>query len=239
MPRGSPDFGTTAPRELTTPQLDSGELAARLGSPNVYDRLGTVIGLWIADQPIFPIFPVVLDSGRRDTILAHTPFGPYAWRLTADADGEVPGVRFIIPYIGDSPVAAEVVFRQVPAGSIDPTLTILVDNVTDRTQAGARWHEQTGQWQHIDSGGTFVAVPAPPGPHLISPWSTLKLVVDPIEQTYGRVRFNGVDMGLAGTAADDQAGSIRTLQVDFFAEGNAAATVSIEVAAVIVTVNEL
>ncbi len=239
MSRGSPDFGATAPRELTTPQLDSGELAARLGSPTVYDRLGAVLAIYTADEPLAPIVEVIVGSGRRDTIYTSTPFGPYAWRLTAVADGEQPGVRFLIPYIGDSPVAVEVVYRQLPAGSVNPTLTMLVDNVTDRTSAGVRWNEPASLWEFVQSDGTFVTVTAQPGPQLIGPWNTLKMAVDPIAQTYGRVRFNGVDMDLAGTAADDLAGATRTMQASFSAEGNAAATVSLDVAAVIVTVNEI
>jgi hypothetical protein len=239
MARGHPDFGATAPRELTTPQLDSGELAARLGSPNVYDRLGTVLALYTADQPVAPIFEVNAGSGRRDSVVVNTPFSAYAWRLTAAADGEEPGVRFLVPYIGDSPVAVEVVFRQVDAGSINPTLTILVDNATDRTQAGVRWNADNSTWEFLNSAGVFTATPTQASPVATTLWATLKFTVDPIEQTYGRARFNGVDMGLAGTAADDLAGFLRTLEVDFTAEGNAAATVSIDVAAVIITVNEV
>ncbi len=239
MARGSPDFGATAPVELTTPNLDAGELAARLGSPSVYDRLGAVLAVFTADQPIESVFPHAIGSGRRDSFVANNPFSPYVWRLTAFADGDLPGMAFQLPYIGDSPVGVEVVFRQIDAGSINPTLRVLVDNVTDRTEAGIRWNAATSTWEALNSSGVFTATPTQPSPVSTTLWATLKMAVDPITQLYGRVRFNGVSHALDGSAADDLAGSLRTLEVRFFAEGNAAATVSIDVAAVIVTVNEI
>jgi hypothetical protein len=43
MGRGQPDWGEYAPQEQVSKTLDLAELAARLGSPVVYDRNGTVL----------------------------------------------------------------------------------------------------------------------------------------------------------------------------------------------------
>jgi hypothetical protein len=43
MPRGQPDWGEYSPQEEVSKSLDLAELAARLGSPVIYDRNGTVL----------------------------------------------------------------------------------------------------------------------------------------------------------------------------------------------------
>lgn len=43
MPRGMPDWGEYSPQEVVSKLLDNAELAARLGSPVLFDRRGTVI----------------------------------------------------------------------------------------------------------------------------------------------------------------------------------------------------
>lgn len=43
MPRGQPDFGIYAPKEVTVGLSDLGELAVRLGSIVIYDRRGDVV----------------------------------------------------------------------------------------------------------------------------------------------------------------------------------------------------
>ena len=239
MARGHPDFGATTPRELTTPLLDSGELAARLGSPVVYDRLGTVIALYTADQPVALVFEANVGSGRRDTVLAHSPFGPYAWRFTAEADGQQPGIRLLVPYIGDSPVGVEVVFRTVDHQGQTIQLTVLADTAAARSLPGIRWNEDTNRWQNLDSSGMWQNTPSSPAPLQTTLWHSLKLIFDPPESEYGQAKIDGEPFGLDGVAAESVAGFTRTLEIGFHAEGTAAATVSTDVAAVIVTVNEL
>jgi len=43
MPRGQPDYGPLAPKTATASVSDMGEIAARLGSPVVYDKRGDVV----------------------------------------------------------------------------------------------------------------------------------------------------------------------------------------------------
>ena len=239
MPRGSPDFGATAPRELTTPALDSGELAARLGSRNVYDRLGTVIALYTADQPIALYPEIFAASGRRDVFLAPSPFGPYVWRLTAEADGEQPGMRFDVPFIGDSPVAVEVVLRQVAAGGVIIELVADADTAATRAAGGIRWNGPITTWQFQDPSAVWQSAPSQPSDLTVAGWHSMKFTIDPATALYGRATVDGESMAVAGTAMQSPAGSVRVLRVDFFAEGTSGTTVAVDVAAVIVTVNEL
>jgi len=47
MPRGHPDYGQAGPTSLIATVPDLGELAARLGSNNTWDRRGFI--LWYDD----------------------------------------------------------------------------------------------------------------------------------------------------------------------------------------------
>ena len=239
MARGHPDFGATAPRELTTPQLDSGELAARLGSPNVYDRLGTVIAIYKGDEPIHQVFEANVGSGRRDNFLFSNPFGAYVWRLTALANGHQPGFRLLVPLIGDSPAGVEVIFRTIDNTDTTIELTFIADTGTERIQPGFRWNSTVAQWQFLLPTGLWQTTSTFITPLSANIWHSMKLTADPIAATYGRVSKDGESAGIIGEATQNPPGFLRTMEVQFMAESDAAGTLSTDVAAVIVTVNEL
>lgn len=52
MPRGQPDFGAYASKEVSASISDIGELAARLGAINIYDKRGDVVDFDNFEEPI-------------------------------------------------------------------------------------------------------------------------------------------------------------------------------------------
>lgn len=238
MSRGGPDFGAVAARVLTAPVLDLGELAVRLGGPSVYDRLGAVIGLFTADAPAGGLSLTTSGTGRIDSFVSYSPLGPYVWRLQAPALNDVAAMTFRLPFLGDAPAGIEVVWK-MPGDDIDRfQLQLDVGTGSARAQTFFQWEGSDADWMFFNSSGTFVDSSIQPADPRLSGWHSLKLVADPADQTYIRVVADGEEAGMAGIAGSAALPATRQIDGAVRLLGDGTATTEVEVAAVIVTVNE-
>lgn len=116
MPHGGPDWGTAGPVEAIFTLEDMGELAARLGAINVYDRRGNVAYLDDFEGPVLkmdvdPENPT--DYARLDS--TNVKSGSQAVRVHTDnlADGSVI-LSHGMPILGSKRLGYEISFSKIP-----------------------------------------------------------------------------------------------------------------------------
>ena len=88
MVRGHPDYGVSSEISTVSKVLDMGELAARLGSVNVYERSGNVVFIDGFEGTLTPYLPGGNGTGWDVTLnTVYTMMGAQSCRLKAGSDG--------------------------------------------------------------------------------------------------------------------------------------------------------
>ena len=195
MPRGNWDYGVNPSGIITAPQIGLAELAARLGSPAAYDRLGEVFfveswdyGLAGWDTAVSGTgAEVVLDAGRG----LH---GAYCGKLVAgsDADRSASLSRSVVfPFL----VRTGLEFAWSLTANLQDGYAYL-DMYTGvyRIRWGIRYQASSGQNYVWAGAGAWQAVGTaqvnPDDQNLFIP---AKFVVDPNTLAYVRFRAGPVD----------------------------------------------
>lgn len=201
MAHGLPDWGLVGPKQTTYGLDDVGELAARLGSPVVWDRRGDVIFMDNFENGLGKIIVTPFGTGANYNLTCGNVWhGAYALELTAGNDGPFHGVHVVwftpLPYTSN--MGWEIWFSVTEDVSIillgfiwyeNPTLctaAIRYDHVNKVLEYG----DAAGIWQTVAAGIDLLEHP--------KPIHMLKLVACPTTQQYVRVILDDVQYSLSG-----------------------------------------
>ena len=241
MPRGAPDYSNVTGGEPAAGFYDRGEMAARLGSPVVYDKAGILV--WYTD----------FEHG-----LQGITFGVDH----ADSVGSLTAERachgaFSIKLDPRDAVDSYVEWRRIayflPVGNIGFELSLSLEPKPDnfhfiiKSRDGAyvlnarmNYYTATGNWEIRKADGTYVTILT--GFELqygVGSWHPIKLVIDTKNEKYVRALIgrNVIDLSDYGVekAEDD---TLAQLEVGVAVYGSAAAHAPVYVDSVIVTQNE-
>lgn len=198
MPRGMPDWGEYSPQEVVSKLLDNAELAARLGSPVLFDRRGTVIFMDDFNCGVNH-WNTVTEGNLKIYPSAKNPFiGGYSLAFYDDGlTGMYPYISISVPFITQSNIGAEGVFSLQNANAVCMiTILFIYQGISkgfsliyDRTINKINVLTVNKTLIPIQSG-----VSVPVGSHT---WFTMKLVVDPVNGKYVRARFNDKTLDLS------------------------------------------
>ena len=241
MSRGATDFGATAALPLLAAALDPGELAVRLGSPVVFDRIGNVVYWSLGDEVRWPLRETANGDGRVDVLAGRGLYGGYGLRLRAGTtQGNETTWRTLLPRVLSGAVGLEMVWWS-DAGIDVVTVEFLDVSSGARLRPALRVDYTDDETQHRNSAGTFVATPTQPDVvGTDGRWQQIKLVVDVTAATYVRAVMDGQDLGLDAVAVQDSgSGSAEVeLRVVVRMDSAGAQTREVIVGALIFTVNE-
>lgn len=192
MPRGQPDYGMYASKEVSASISDMGEVAARLGSIVTYDKRGDVIDFDNFEEPVirWGIDPAFAGGYGRH-VSDNVRSGSQAIRLhTPNVDSTY--VSFYKTFGGHSSTSmgAEISFSNL---SWTTMLRLFMNGETGAYfwSAEARFDNSTGKLYIVDEGDDPVEI-ADIGQINLTDylWQTMKLVLSPLTGYYKRLLFN-------------------------------------------------
>ena len=210
MPRDLPDWGALSAQSTVYEVTDLGELAARLGSINTFDRRGDVLLLDDFEAGIDKWEVIVGGSGDSVTLSsARARNGRYSALLTADS-GVAPAALMLrqLPYPVLSRFGLEVSFNfDVPVARL--AFLFQLEDGTNKTVFIVRWEDADGELQYQDSSGSYVAFATNVDPQVPETlFHTLKLVVDGVNGKYARVLYDNTEYDLGDIAAQVAASAV-------------------------------
>lgn len=191
MPRGMPDWAEYSPQELIDKTLDMAEVAARLGSPCLYDRRGTVIFYDDLNTGDSKWLKLIGGNLRIQASAKNAFLGGYSLSFYDDATfNSPPGIQISIPFITQTPIGAEGGFCLTSAN----TLCHINFAIVYQGYLNEFWFIYNSEKKQVTikkDDGTFPVVAnnvvVPVGSNS---WFTMKLVVNPLTGKYVRGRFN-------------------------------------------------
>lgn len=202
MPHGTPDWWGTEPTETIYPLQDVGELAARLGSIDTFDRRGNVIWLSGFESGLGGFVPSTSGTGAAVVVSTTTArTGPYSCKLTAGSDVlELAAIQRFVSYPVLSRFGGEFAFTW-DTGIDRLRNEMLVYDGSNLTTFSIRLDETNSKIYYLNSGGgwtEFAALPA---------WGTEadlfhvgKLVVDLDLGEYVRFILDDTEHDLSGNS---------------------------------------
>ncbi len=241
MPGETPDWGALSGQATVFPVTDLGELAARLGSIDRFDRRGDVIfmddfadglGKWVTGT--------AGTGAAADLSFSEVRNGMLSCRLLAGSDGTRQALIYrALSFPALSGMGLEVSFQIPPFTEEIQFLFSLYDGV-NFNDFRVIWRDTDDDLQYRDSNGDHVTFQA--GVDL-SIWSSLfhvmKMVVDADAKTYVRVILDDQEYSLAGIAAEQSANAtLPMLRPRIQNHGRAGANDVVYLGDVIVTQNE-
>lgn len=214
MAHGTPDWGVTAGAVTTFQLTDLGELAARLGSLDTFDRRGDLV--W-GDGFEFSLnkWEVTTDGLGAAVALstARARNGRYSCLLTAGSDS----ARFAeIQHAHPVPVTSRLGFEgSFSLGSNLTTLdfTYHIYNGSTLRIWSIRYDDANDRLQYFNSAGVAVTIASALNlPIQQTNFHTLKLVVDYSTGEYVRLLLNNVTYDLSGIAGRSLASAVAAHQ---------------------------
>ncbi len=201
MAHGTPDWGITNAFRTLYQVADMGELAARLASPDRFDRAGDIIFMDSFEEDLVQ-WPSVgaTGGGTVDVSLNRARTGSFSARLVT---GEPPPVAtFMTASLSPSvfsPYGVEYSFMvDVLLSGIE--VWVFVYTGTQLIEFRVRIVPVSGSIELFTAAGGYQSI-ALAGQLSTAPFHTLKFVVDPTSRAYGRVLLNSLkvaDPGLFG-----------------------------------------
>ena len=236
-----PDDYPFLPNSVRFPLVDLGELAARLGSPVVYDRRGEVLLVDDFHYGIGGYDQQALGTGAAvDLVNDITDAGPFAVKLTAGSDGSR---RAELNHY-QTPLAAarygfEVSFYLDSDGEEFELVAFFWDGSVQQ-QARIRYLFTGGQWSYYKQGGGYTNISLPSlfiGSTPRFHWA--KLVVDFSEGKYVRFLLDDGVYGFINVDLRTQASALDPgMAFGFQFKGDAGENDTIRVGRFIITANE-
>ncbi len=223
MPRGQPDFGMYAVKEVSASISDMGEVAARLGSINIYDKRGDVVEFDSFEDPVLKwlISKTALSDGRLINNNARS--GSQSIYLEAGAGvGENVKLDRSVSIVGSKRLGMEISFSRFghpAAGAKGARFTLeqtRFDGVAAQNVRVKIEHSATGNilyifnsdeaWQEIINLGVTCDI--------LFLFETIKLVVDYAAGKYVRLLYTTNEYDLSDieiySEADDDPPVIKT-----------------------------
>lgn len=208
MAHGHPDYGAGAPTKTIYPILDVGELAARLGSVNTFDRRGNV--MWLDD------FEDTLMKWNSNQTMGGT-------RLFQTAEAARSGafsVKMITPNAADTDTY---LFRYIPLPALSKIglefsyamylqikyiyIILKFGDSDGQYEVRLRYDRYNTTMAYLNSGGTYTDLSGTPSHQLLyHNWNTIKLVVDYETKKYVRALLNSFSWDLSDIAPKFNAG---------------------------------
>ena len=208
MPHGLPDWGLEGPKSTTYGLDDLGEHAARLGSPNLWDRRGDVVYISNFSDGFEAADSYVMGASCNTGLsCGHTRSGAYSIRVGSNGlAGCHSGIELRMPKPVASRLGAEFSFSQQGEGKI----WRIWMNVNDRNRSWYMAVEQrdaTMDLWYLGSDGLYHRLDAAVNLSMDDlPDQTLKLVVDLKLQQYVRTIFNDQEFPMTGLRIRDGGG---------------------------------
>ena len=241
MAHGTPDWQVTGPKSINYALYDLGELAARLGSPVVYDRRGDVIFLD--------------DFGNGEAEWTYVTSGAGAVHYPTAYYARGNGVAQLLGSgVTESCYARMSKYIYLPelsclglAGSLLLEVNLVKVYLGLYVASGSRELSYRMTYRHLTgdlcvaSGAVAENVVTTISPlyNLIPLFHYLKLRVDPVNEIYTELLINGIAVDLsAWTPQITTIGFPKSIRVDFYVEGSSGLASAIVVDHVILTQNE-
>lgn len=204
MARGAPDYGAYASKEVSASISDMGEVAARLGSIDIFDKRGDVVDFDNFEEPILKWLPEPVGAGSA-VILDSTNVksGSQSVKLTTGAVvGAKSGFSKAIPVLGSLKIGLEYSFSYIAFGGALHFLIVYYNGTRyqyaeakiDLVAGTISINDSTGAWKEI-AAGIF------PGAWRRT-FHTLKLVADFTTGYYKRLLFDYTEYDLSTEAIE-------------------------------------
>lgn len=236
-----PDNYPWLPNDARYPMGDMGEMAVRLGSPDVYDRRGSVV--WIQDfssgigaltvgsSGAGGFAKLTVDKcyrGGYDLLLSAGSTvvkNAYLYKYFSHISVEKIGIEYGIAYID---AFSNIVFSIVLYdGTNAYTARIKIDDANDKLQ----YFDSAGNYQDIDAIVLFTSNE--------KAFNMVKLVVDFTTAEYVRLMYNNTIYDLSGIAFETAASAADPqIYMDFTLFGTGAAAQEIQISHIIITAGE-
>lgn len=241
MAHGTQDWFVTAQQSLVHKMADMGELAARLGSPDVYDRRGTVF------------FITSFESGFAGWSTGYSGTGGGVYYVCTPSKS---GHGSIMLETGNGASAYAEIARHLPpppygvwgfeyafAPDSEMLQTYLVVNnhVSQRQQTyGVGYDITTGNlWVYDENLSPKVIANVGKVYVVSSPFCILKVVFDSINRNYVRAIFNNIQVDISDTLGFDGAGGHdRDVEVVIYSMCKRGLSSKVAIDSVIFTTNE-
>lgn len=202
MPRDLPDWDALTAQATVYEVTDLGELAARLGSIDTFDRRGDVIWLETFETGLHHWLSFTSGTGAHIGLTTtRTHSGAFAARLTAGEDGgRYAQVQHAATIPAISPLGVEFAFHLV--GSLyDIEVQLVLLDGTNQLVWAVHFDRVNSRLTYEDSGGSEVAFATGV---VLSTGSTIfhvaKLVVAPATEGYVRFILDNTEYSLSGIA---------------------------------------
>lgn len=201
MGHGYPDWGPTAPIATVYTLQDLAELAARLGSPVVFQRTGNVIFLETFDS----LAKVITETGGIGGSISISSekalYGDFSCKMiTGGAVGDYAVVRVRLAYPILSKIGVEFCWHMPDDSSLsDIWLDVLLYDGTTSWWAMVGWYVDDDTWYYFDADGN--EVPLSPTVAYFegqTQFNHTKLVVDFEKKEYVRLVANNLTYNLTG-----------------------------------------
>lgn len=202
MPRGQPDFGAMAVKEVAASISDMGELAARLGSIVIYDKRGDVVDLDDFEEPVLRWQSLTTGTGsyiRFDSASVKSASQAIKLHSVSEAYGTATiGKNYSI--LASEVLGFEFCFSNLSDDIFLNTLFRILDGANLKI-AGIRYDPNLDKLYIYDSTGGYVlfASDLP----LVSEnfiFHTLKIVVDFSTGYYKRLLLDDVEYDISDIA---------------------------------------
>ena len=202
MPHGHPDYGISAPIKTEYALSDLGELAARLGSIDTFDRRGNVIFLDPFENTLNKWETTLVGTGASAALAADMARnGAYSLKLvTGNLTNNYAAITNRLAYPVISRLGLE--FSSYLYGLYGHIYLLfeLYDG-TYRHSFGIRYTAVTNTWEYRSSNGSWLMFSGPPiNLHYGALFHTFKLVIDPENNHYARFILNNIQTDISNYA---------------------------------------
>lgn len=203
MPHGTPDWWGTEPTSTIHQMQDVGELAARLGSPDTYDRRGNVMVLESFEDGLSKWYSSLAGTGAA-VVLSSTRSrtGAYSTKLVGGSDGPMlAGLLRTVIYPAPSQVGLEFSFELSGlADIVEMDLTHL--DGTHGYRPFVRWVRSTSDFEYMDAAGVWQDIDASKPLNVgTGLFHTMKMVYDVNSGEYVRALLDEEEYNLEGIGA--------------------------------------
>jgi hypothetical protein len=236
-----PDWGATSAPTTVYKLEDLGELAARLGSIDTFDRRGDVLLLEDFESGLARWMDAGAGTGNTvDLSMTGARSGLFSCRLVAGSTGDAEGaIRTVVPIPAITRIGLEVKWT-LPTDYLSFDLVLLAATGSRILTAACRFLDALNAIQYQASDGSWVTLEDSPGiPAGAYAWSTFKIVVDLEDEEYARIIVNESSwspVGAAVPAIDSAQTPYVIVQLEL--HGQVGSNAEIRVDDVIVTQNE-
>jgi hypothetical protein len=192
MSRGHKDFGQSGQTAIIHSVTDMGELAARLGSPNVFQRSGNVIFMTDFEHGLADLVQDPQGEGSSIDLMGDRAYsGGSSVRLIGGEDG---GMRAILTKrfhtVETNQMGIESTFS-MNADCEYFSVSITVRDGDNKKVYQLHANMTDGEFQYYNSGGTKTFLHAFDwGNDDLDHWHTMKLIVDLENKKYVRAFYN-------------------------------------------------